>query len=49
MNAINELYDSLRRLREERRNYRMMGDIAPHIARDIGVFVDHDTRRAYRF
>jgi hypothetical protein len=48
MKAINDLYESLARLREERRNYRIIGDLPHHIANDIGLHVDHDARRAYR-
>lgn len=48
MKAINDLYHSLTRLREDRRNYRMVHDLPPHIANDIGICVDHDARRAYR-
>jgi len=48
MKAINDLYDSLRRRREERRNYRLVGHLPSHVARDIGLFADHDERRAYR-
>lgn len=48
MKAINDLYYSLTRLREERRHYRMVRDLPSHIAHDIGIRVDHDTRRAYR-
>lgn len=48
MKVINDLYHSLTRLRDERRNYRMIGGLPAHIAEDIGVCVDHDKRRAYR-
>lgn len=48
MQAINDLYQSLSRLREERRNYRMIKDLPNHIANDIGLRVDHDARRAFR-
>lgn len=48
MKAINDLYHSLARLREERRHYHLVRDLPPHVANDIGVHVDHGARRAYR-
>lgn len=48
MKAINDLFRSLSRLREERHAYRMIRDLPSHIAHDIGLCVDYDARRAYR-
>lgn len=46
MKAINDLYDALRKHREERRIRRAIGHLEPHIARDIGF--EFDTRRYRR-
>jgi len=48
MKALNELYDALRKRREERQLYRAVRDLDPHIARDVGLVQDHANRRAHR-
>ena len=50
MKELNELYNALRRQREERRRYRAIRDLNldPHIARDIGIVQDHVNRRAHQ-
>lgn len=49
MKALNDLYDNMRRDREERRIYKALRHIDPWIARDIGFHKDDETKRARPF
>lgn len=48
MKAINDLYDSIRKSREARQIYRLARDLPPELRRDIGLYLDHASRRGYR-
>ncbi|MCT8328173.1 hypothetical protein [Albidovulum sediminis] len=48
MKAINDLYDALRKRREERRAYFAVRHLSPSLCRDIGLFVDDVNARARR-
>jgi hypothetical protein len=48
MKPINDLYATLKEQREARQIYRVIRDLDPRIARDIGFEADHARRLGYR-
>jgi len=48
MKALNDLHSALLKRREARALYRSTRHLAPWIARDVGLHLDHASRLAHR-